>query len=430
MEVTDLSALFIMSAGISVFSTLKLRIYLKPRRNLYVWAELILLCLITLIPSLISPENVRDSITLLYPTVICACTVFSFSEPAACKLYNAVSQCLLTLAVLYIADTVFRHLSWKWVFLIVGAHAAWCAVMYLMRLKQFTYIPLTGPSYVKGIVCCIIFYLLLLYCYTRDQESAAGWFAAHFSIILPLSAIAVLAILIDGFVYTSASVRARQKLEIMERQDRTMKQYIKSLELYRKKIGIMEHDSRHLMTRLSDLIQNGSTDMALRLLRSETEKESQINQYCDNSLLNALLEDLSQRSQAIGVPFSCTVRLPEEIKADDTDLTSLLMNISNNAIEHCSTAKKDPGAYIRILIYTHGGFLVIRSENTEETELQMRDGQVRSSKKDDGRPHGLGLESIRMTAEKYGGRVTISEKDKIFHISVIIENRRPSVPSK
>lgn len=421
---------FIISAGISLFSTLKLRIYLKPRRKLFVWFEFVLLCLILLIPSLMDPENIRYAVTLLFPPVICICTVFSFSEPAACKLYNAISQSLLTLAVLYLAESLFRPLSWAWVILIVSAHAVWCAIMYLMRLNYFTYLPLTESSYIKGIVCCILCYLLLLFCYTRDQKTIAEWFARHFSIIIPLLAIGMIVILIDGFIYTSAATIAKQKLEIMERQDRIMKQYIDSLELYRKRIGIIEHDNRHLMTCLSELIQKGNTDRALQLLHAEAGKESQVNQYCNNSLLNALLEDFFQRSQAIGVPFSCTVRLPEEIEIDDNDLTSLFMNIANNAIEHCSTLEKNPSSFIRILIYTHGGFLVIRSENTEESALQMRNGRIHTSKQDDGRPHGLGLESIRMTAEKYGGRVTISEENKIFHISVILENRRLPVSNK
>ena len=79
----------------------------------------------------------------------------------------------------------------------------------------------------------------------------------------------MIVILIDGFIYTSAAARARQQLEITERQDKIMKQYIDFLELYRKRIGIIEHDNRHLMTRLSELIQKGNADRALQLLHAE-----------------------------------------------------------------------------------------------------------------------------------------------------------------
>ena len=49
---------------------------------------------------------------------------------------------------------------------------------------------------------------------------------------------------------------------------------------------------------------------------------------------------------------------------------------------------------------------------------EKKDGKYASSRKDGS---GIGLSSIRITAEKYNGTARFSHDDKVFYIDVVME---------
>ena len=62
-------------------------------------------------------------------------------------------------------------------------------------------------------------------------------------------------------------------------------------------------------------------------------------------------------------------------------------------------------------------FLLLRFENYYEGTLEFEGGLPVTTKKDKAY-HGFGIKSIRYTAEKYGGSVTVAAKDNWFEMKV------------
>ena len=62
--------------------------------------------------------------------------------------------------------------------------------------------------------------------------------------------------------------------------------------------------------------------------------------------------------------------------------------------------------------------LYIVSTNSFDDEVRKKDGKYASSRKDGS---GIGLSSIRITAEKYNGTARFSHDDKVFYIDVVME---------
>jgi hypothetical protein len=101
------------------------------------------------------------------------------------------------------------------------------------------------------------------------------------------------------------------------------------------------------------------------------------------------------------------------------DLCALFGNAIDNAIE-CEEKLPDvEKRMIRVSAGVQNQFLVIRVENYWEEPLQTGDDLPATTKKNTDF-HGYGLKSIRSTAEKYGGYMTLRQEDAWVQVRIIL----------
>ena len=105
------------------------------------------------------------------------------------------------------------------------------------------------------------------------------------------------------------------------------------------------------------------------------------------------------------------------------DLASLLGNALDNAIESALRLEDPEQRLIKVAIYGESNFAIARFENYFDGELRFADGELATRKANTAR-HGLGLKSIRQTAEKYGGQASTKADDGWFTLTVLLP--RPS----
>lgn len=101
------------------------------------------------------------------------------------------------------------------------------------------------------------------------------------------------------------------------------------------------------------------------------------------------------------------------------DVCSIFGNTLDNAIESVEKLEDIQKRLIRLAVYTQNDFLMIRVENYYENDLQIENGTYKTTKQDK-EFHGYGIKSIRYTAEKYGGYVSISTEENWFSLRVLI----------
>ena len=78
---------------------------------------------------------------------------------------------------------------------------------------------------------------------------------------------------------------------------------------------------------------------------------------------------------------------------------------------------------IHLAVYSKKDFLMICCENYCPREVKFRDGLPVTTKQD-ADYHGYGVKSIRYTAQKYGGSVTMEVRDQWFVLNILIPLRR------
>ncbi len=99
------------------------------------------------------------------------------------------------------------------------------------------------------------------------------------------------------------------------------------------------------------------------------------------------------------------------------ELTSLVGNAMDNAIEGASRLPAGALRMIRLAVFAQDDFTMVRVENTFDG-LLLRDGD-RIVTRQRGQGHGYGLRNIETAAAEYGGAVTVITDDRWFSLCVL-----------
>lgn len=110
---------------------------------------------------------------------------------------------------------------------------------------------------------------------------------------------------------------------------------------------------------------------------------------------------------------------------DVMDICTIFGNLLDNAIEYELTIPDKEQRLIHLEVSTKKGFLLIRCENFYQGQLVCHDGLPRTTKQDSDY-HGYGLKSIRYTARKYGGNLSV-EGDNGWFVATLLLPLPPSV---
>ncbi len=235
-------------------------------------------------------------------------------------------------------------------------------------------------------------------------------------------------LLINYLIYSLYDTMKTQAL--LERQNRVYEQEIRLCvrqaaereEAYQQ-TRILCHDLKGHLVALSALLEAGQT--------AETQKEikkllnvSSLNRQgtakTGNLALDALVNYKHSAAAAEGIQMLCRLEVPAELFVESTDLCVILENLLDNALEAVRKLPKEK-RQIGLAVQFIKGALFITVENPYQGEILLDShGRIQSGKTGD---HGIGLLSVERTADKYAGETSISYKDGLFRISVMLLQR-------
>lgn len=417
--------LLIAAASAAAFSILKISCYLTPKKQKYIYTNMLAAFCISLICLADTSYSLNLPLLLIITFAVCSLIICTYQEPFFCKLYNAISQFVVSTAVVYLANTAAVRGSFAWASIITSLLCVWFVVMRLLRVRKFKLMPLSESSYKKAVAASFIAYAFLLFCIFGGDSFLQEMITRSISAAVVSLIGAAVVIMTMAFLFTAESMNDKQTINVIERRNQMMMQYMESLEKSNERIRIMEHDKRHFINDLRAQIEAGDLEQTADFLQKASEQKVFSPVYCGNSLLNAILSSAAGRCAKHGISFNVCVRLPDVVLIDDTDMTSLLMNILDNACECCETLDRlrFPEPKISIDLYETGGFFAVRCKNSVCDTLVINGHHISSTKRHDDMEHGLGLASIRLTAAKYDGRVDLSVSNGIFTVTAVLENR-------
>lgn len=137
-----------------------------------------------------------------------------------------------------------------------------------------------------------------------------------------------------------------------------------------------------------------------------------------NSVLDTVLTGKSLYCAKHQIKLTCVADGARLSFMDVMDICTLFGNALDNAIECELSIPDKEKRLIHLEVYTKKDFLVIRCENYCPAPPVFQDGLPMTTKADR-EYHGYGLKSMRYTAQKYGGTMTVQAKDEWFQLTLL-----------
>ena len=142
-----------------------------------------------------------------------------------------------------------------------------------------------------------------------------------------------------------------------------------------------------------------------------------------NQLLNVLLMEKSLYCEQHNINFSCMIDGGNFEFMESGDLYCMFGNLIDNALEAVSKIKDKEKRIINLSARRKGNIIFIEEDNYFVGELVFKDGLPVTSKEDKNY-HGFGTKSLRMIVRKYGGELSTTSENNIFHLSIILTDNK------
>ncbi len=202
----------------------------------------------------------------------------------------------------------------------------------------------------------------------------------------------------------------RQQVELQQEQYKRIRQ---SINVSRK----ARHDTRHHIILLAGLLKDRRLDEAQAYLNqylASTEAQ-EYGKLCDNYVADTLLRHYLQAAQAAGIPFKYRVYMEGICKVGEADLTVLLGNLLENALEAQGRLSGE-APFIHFTIGNVRDRLIITVDNRFNGQVQKRGEDFLSSKP----MGGVGMKCVRDIVCQYGGTLEIRQEEDVFMVSISI----------
>lgn len=198
-----------------------------------------------------------------------------------------------------------------------------------------------------------------------------------------------------------------EQAELVERDYQSLnKTYSANAKLY--------HDIHNHIEVLHRYLQQGKTADAVRYLEDLRTPVSEITQtvWTGDEAIDYLINSKIAFAEKQGVKTKVNIEYPKHTNIRSVDLTAVLGNLLDNAMEAAVTAP-DELRFIEITIRRVNYMLIIKVENGFGGNIIMENDTLQTSKTDKDL-HGWGLKSAYAAVNRYDGTIEITCNNHIF----------------
>lgn len=140
----------------------------------------------------------------------------------------------------------------------------------------------------------------------------------------------------------------------------------------------------------------------------------------NNVIIDAILNSKYKETLDKGIVFIFQINDLSGIKMCDEDIVVILSNLLNNVIEACE--KCSGKKFMKMKLVKEKDNIIISVKNTYDGKLNIKDGEIQTSKKYEMDEHGVGIKNIIEVITKYQGSYAIRNDNNEFYFSVILPN--------
>ncbi len=226
------------------------------------------------------------------------------------------------------------------------------------------------------------------------------------------------------YLKLSEDLELRNKNEVYKQEIELYSRYIDEKENTMLRFRKARHDLKNQLIYLLGLLEIKEYDELNTYLSKLIEREPFDRltiANSNNSVVDAIVNYKYGIARRSGIEFQVKLNVPMKLNVDNTDLCLILGNALDNAIEaNIKLNSKKP--YIKLLMKLDKNNLIIIVENSFDGIIKTNDHGKILSIKEDIVNHGIGINTIQKTVNKYHGflKINIENKDKIFVLKIVL----------
>lgn len=206
-----------------------------------------------------------------------------------------------------------------------------------------------------------------------------------------------------------------KKETIKETYNKSYEKYISNIEIHDKLLKKIWHDlNNHI--KILEVLDLDKKEDSMKYLDSIKEKTKKIPNTIKtgNKLVDVILNDKAEEASMENIDFDIKAIIPPDISIEAIDLSSLLFNTIDNAIESNLNLKEKK--YIKLKLYTKNNFLIYEIKNgynpSNNKNIYYNNKKYLSS--------GYGLEIIKDVVDKYHGNIEVDKIEDEFCVKLIL----------
>lgn len=282
-------------------------------------------------------------------------------------------------------------------------------IIYLAK-KKYRQLPLRYN--ILLIICPVISVFLLLLLDFYIAQAQHNYYIAVFGAVLGLGYLNIM--VFHFFDYYEKSLQVAS-MDAMLKANET--NYV-LLEENERELHILRHDIMKHVHQMKEMLSQQDNQEAKQYMAEldQIVSEGVGISRTGNLTLDTVLNIGKKKASAKGILMDTKLHLLSDIKISSVDLTGVLHNVIDNAIEACDHLERK---YILVSVVTEEDRLKITVENTAQ-EVRIENNTLKSTKGVSG--HGYGLVSVRKTLESYQGHMSLEYNGGIFTCRILMNN--------
>ncbi len=206
-------------------------------------------------------------------------------------------------------------------------------------------------------------------------------------------------------------MRKKTYLKLVEYQTEQSEKHLNEVRSIHKEMRGYKHDFHHHLQTLKGQLEAGEVDRALAYIEQLDNQLMNVDTLLKtgNVSLDAILSAKIAQAKAENIAVTVKANVPDTLTISDLELSIVVGNLLDNAIEACRTVTGE--RFIRIFISMKGNMLYFSMLNASGAK-RKKTGSLFATHKDG--VHGFGLRRAEAILEEPGGWVKYNSEDGAF----------------
>lgn len=223
------------------------------------------------------------------------------------------------------------------------------------------------------------------------------------------------------YLYDNLSVQQEERFEKLSLLQQN-NYYQKQFELMKTSListRSFKHDMKNHLAVLKLLVEKNEHFEAMKHIEQMTDVIITAKEYAQsgNVIIDSILNFKLQEAVHHGISVSLELNIPEQLNITSFDMSVILGNLLDNAINACLKLEKEKRLDVKIK-YKRGR-LIIKISNTYSGYLNYN-GENLITSNEDKENHGMGIKNIKFVLDKYKGEMEIEHTEDIFTVILLM----------